>query len=245
MGDSGVKIGPQEIDDFRKSGFVVLPGFTTADDVARIRALLLELYRRFPQLPARLAIDLGDEGWHDEAPQIPEINWTMRLAPALARTLALRRGRLVATRLLGRPAEPTGFDHAILKPPHNDRETPWHQDAAYCEASGPCGSVHVWIPLQDVTLEMGCMEFVPGSHLGPVLPHHRRGHRPTAHALEAEGVDRSRAVPCPLRAGDATVHLPRTLHRTGPNRSGTPRLAWILEFGARRGPLWRRWLRRR
>jgi hypothetical protein len=31
------------------------------------------------------------------------------------------------------------------------------------------------------------------------------------------------------------VHFPRTVHYTGPNRTGTPRLAWALEFGPRRG----------
>jgi hypothetical protein len=28
----------------------------------------------------------------------------------------------------------------------------------------------------------------------------------------------------------ATVHLPATLHHTGPNRSNGARLAWILQF---------------
>jgi ectoine hydroxylase-related dioxygenase (phytanoyl-CoA dioxygenase family) len=47
-------------------------------------------------------------------------------------------------------------------------------------------------------------------------------------------VDVSRAVACPLRAGDVTVHFPRTLHFAGPNLNGVPRLAWSLEFGPRR-----------
>jgi len=47
-------------------------------------------------------------------------------------------------------------------------------------------------------------------------------------------VDVSRAVACPLRAGDVTVHFPRTLHYTGPNLTAVPRLAWSLEFGPRR-----------
>jgi ectoine hydroxylase-related dioxygenase (phytanoyl-CoA dioxygenase family) len=47
-------------------------------------------------------------------------------------------------------------------------------------------------------------------------------------------VDSARAVACPLRAGDMTVHFPRTLHYTGPNLTAIPRLAWSLEFGPRR-----------
>ena len=235
-------LAPEQVDAFRRTGFLALSDFTTPSDVDFIREILLGLYRRFTRLSPRHAVDLGDEGWHDGAPQIPEINWTMRLEPALRAAVALERGRAIASELLGRPVEATGFDHAILKPPRNGRDTPWHQDEAYAENRGPFGSVHVWIPLQDVSLEMGCMEFIPGSHIGPVLPHHRRGHRPAAHVLEADGIDASTAVACPLRAGGATLHLPRTLHRTGPNHTDRPRLAWIVEFGQPPRARWRRWL---
>jgi len=50
-------------------------------------------------------------------------------------------------------------------------------------------------------------------------------------------------VACPLRAGDATVHLPHTLHQTGPNMTDDARVAWILEFGLARPCVpWRAWL---
>ena len=52
---------------------------------------------------------------------------------------------------------------------------------------------------------------------------------------EAVDVDPRGAVACPLRVGDATVHVPRTLHFTGPNLTASPRMAWSLEFGPRRG----------
>src|SRR5262249_14441909 len=194
-------------------------------------------------LPERCAVDLGDEGRHAGAPQIPEINWTVRLTPELERTRTFAAACAVATELLAGPAEYTGFDHAILKPPHNDRATPWHQDDAYAGQRQPPITVHFWIPVHDVPIEMGCMQFIPGSHLGPILPHHRREHRQGAHGLEAEGADTAHVVACPLRAGGATAHLPRTLHQTGPNTTNEPRLAWILEFGpAPRRARWRAWL---
>jgi hypothetical protein len=230
---------------FRRQGFLVLRHLTTTADVERIREIVLDLYARFGSLPAGHTVDLGDDGRPTGQGQIPEINWAARLAPALRRTLACRRARQIAAQLLGRPVEATGYDHAILKPPFNRRETPWHQDEAYTSDRGVFGSVHVWIPLQDVTAAMGCMEFVPGSHTGLLLPHHRKGRRASAHALETEQVDAAQAVVCPLRVGEATVHLPRTLHRTGPNLTAVPRLAWSVEFGPPARPTWRRWLRPR
>jgi ectoine hydroxylase-related dioxygenase (phytanoyl-CoA dioxygenase family) len=40
-------------------------------------------------------------------------------------------------------------------------------------------------------------------------------------------------VVCPLEAGGATIHLPKTLHYTGPNNTDTTRYAWIVQFGVR------------
>jgi len=152
------------------------------------------------------------------------------LAPQLARTLTFTRCAAVAERLLGRPVEHR-FDHAICKPAFNGAATSWHQDEAYA-LERKILSAHFWVPLQDVTRDM---EFIPGGPRGALGRHHRRDRLRDAHALELVGLDASHAVPCPIHAGDATVHFPRTVHYTGPSRTGTPRLAWALEFGPRRG----------
>jgi hypothetical protein len=223
-----------QIEAFWRTGFLAVEHLTSVDDLERIRRRLTALFGRFHALPGRHAFDLGDEGRHRGVQQIPEINWTIRLAPELKRTRTFAAAREVAAELLAGPVEHTGFDHAILKPPHNGRATPWHQDGAYAGPGSLATTVHFWIPLHDVSLEMGCMQFIPGSHLGPMLPHHRRDHRQSAHVMEVDGIDIQHAVVCPLSAGDATVHLPRTLHHTGPNQTDEPRLAWILEFGPAR-----------
>jgi hypothetical protein len=215
---------------FHRLGFMVVTGLTTREDLDTIAGLLTGLYRRFHELAgARRAHDLGP----GQARPILEINQTVDLEPELAGTLTFRRCAALAERLLGKPVEHR-FDHAIYKPPFNGAATSWHQDEAYALERRVL-SVHFWVPLQDVTRDMGCMEFIPESHRGSIGRHYRRGRLPDAHALELVGLDTSRAVACPIRAGDATAHLPRTAHYTGPNLTGTPRLAWALEFGPRRG----------
>ena len=217
---------------FHRLGFMVVTDLTTREDLAVVSQLLAGLYRRFAELmDARRAHDLGSEQ-HDARP-ILEINQTVELQPRLADTLTFRRCASLAERLLGRPVEHR-FDHAIYKPPFNGAATSWHQDEAYA-LERKILSVHFWVPLQDVTRDMGCMEFIPGSHRGALGRHHRRDRLRDAHALELVGLDTSQSVPCPIRAGDATLHFPRTVHYTGPNRTGSPRLAWALEFGPRRG----------
>ena len=224
-------VSARQVADFHREGFVVVERVTTRDEVEHIARLLARLYGRYRHfIRVRRAHDLAG-GSDDGIPQILEINRTLELEPALRSTLAFARCRALAETLLGKTVE-YRFDHAIYKPPFNNAATAWHQDGAYSLEPGLV-TTHFWIPLQDVTVEMGCMHFIPGSHLRGLLPHRLRPG--CSHALEVPDVDPREAVACPLRAGDATVHVPRTLHYTGPNLTPWPRIAWSLEFGPRRG----------
>lgn len=215
---------------FHRDGFVVLPQVTTVEDLQRISRIMARLYRRYHALARqRRAWDLGAG---NDLPEILEINQTIALEPELEATVTFRACRALAEALLGRPVE-YRFDHAIYKPAFNGRATAWHQDEAYT-LDPRLVTAHFWVPMHDVSVQMGCMQFIPGSHREQIRPHHRLQHLRHAHALEVDDVDTTRAVACPLRAGDMTVHMPRTLHYTGPNVTSTPRLAWSLEFGPRR-----------
>lgn len=219
------------IETFQRDGFTVVERVTTLADLEHISRVMARLYRQYNTLARmRRAWDLGPGSGGDQ-PEILEINQTIDLEPELESTLTFQRCRALAEALLGRPVE-YRFDHAIYKPPFNGRATAWHQDEAYT-LDPHLVTAHFWVPMQDVSVEMGCMQFIPGSHRERVA-HHRLQHLRHAHALEASNVDASRAVACPLPAGGVTVHMPRTLHYTGPNLTSRPRLAWSLEFGPRR-----------
>ena len=220
------------ISEFHRDGFTVIERVTTPEDLGRIAHLMARLYRRYHHLARRrCAWDLG-VAVAGESPEILEINQTVQLEPELKETLTFQRCRVLAEALLNRPVE-YRFDHAIYKPAFNGRATAWHQDEAYT-LDPALVTAHFWVPVQDVSIEMGCMQFIPGSHRERIRPHHRLERLRHAHALETDDVDVSRAIACPLRAGDVTVHFPRTLHYTGPNLTAVPRLAWSLEFGPRR-----------
>jgi hypothetical protein len=225
-------VSPALITALYRDGFAVIKGVTTAEDLDRITRLMARLYRQFPSLLRQhRAWDLGVAA-AGELPEIPEINQTIALEPELKETQTFSRCKELAEALLGTPVE-YRYDHAIYKPAFNGRPTAWHQDEAYT-LDPSLVTAHFWVPVQDVSVEMGCMQFIPGSHRERIRPHRRLERLRHVHALETCDVDASRAVACPLRAGDVTVHFPRTLHYTGPNLTGVPRLAWSLEFGPRR-----------
>jgi ectoine hydroxylase-related dioxygenase (phytanoyl-CoA dioxygenase family) len=226
---------PQQIVQFHREGFLALQAITTPEDVAHIRELLDGLFARFDELPKDLALDLGDVKTHGGKQRTPQINMASQFEPRLKETLYFRNAQAVAEQLLGQGAS-SSWDHAILKPPHNGRETPWHQDLSYpSHSSGNWELLRMgcnfWMPLQDATVESGCMQFIPHSHLGNLQPHHPVGHDPRVHTLMTDKADASKAVPCPIPAGGCTIHLPKTMHYTAPNDTDIPRRTYILFFG--------------
>ena len=81
-----------------------------------------------------------------------------------------RRLHLLLDQLLG-----TGRvlfqEMALVKPPRIGSEKPWHQDASYFRVTEPDLIVGVWIALDPALRRNGCMEVIPGSHLGGGVPH--------------------------------------------------------------------------
>jgi ectoine hydroxylase-related dioxygenase (phytanoyl-CoA dioxygenase family) len=84
--------------------------------------------------------------------------------------------------------------------------------------------------MHDVSVEMGAMQFVSGSHKRGLLPH-RHEDEPVHNVLTvAEPIDLSNVVACPLKMGGATFHHSETLHYTAPNATAQTRLAFPMEF---------------
>src|SRR5262249_61189283 len=100
-------LAAEQIQAFWSTGFLVVEGLTCQNDLGRIHQRLNALFARFHELPGRHAFDLGDEGRHAGVQQIPEINWTTRLVPALKRTRTFRAARALAPAPLAGPAAPT------------------------------------------------------------------------------------------------------------------------------------------
>src|SRR2546421_63040 len=85
-------------------------------------------------------------------------------------------------------------------------------------------------PLDDVDLENGCMQFVPGAHR-EVRQHYVASGDPTdqGRLLATDDFDTDEVVACPLPAGGCTIHTEGTLHFTGPNTSAArTRRAYIF-----------------
>ena len=221
-----LSIDDDQVAFFCERGYLVIESITTPDEVGSLREIYDRLFDERAGRDEGNQYDLAGTDEEDAPAKLPQIVNPVNYAPELADTLFRINSAEVGRRLLGEEAEYQG-EHAIMKPPEIGEAAPWHQDEAYWKGELEYDSLSVWMALQDTTVESGCMQFIPGSHLGDVLPHHTIGHDPRIHGLEVDEVDDSGAVACPIPAGGATIHHCRTLHYTGPNRTDTTRRAYI------------------
>jgi hypothetical protein len=175
--------------------------------------------------------DLAGSDEEGKEAALPQILNPAKYAPELTEGKYLNTIREIAKQLFGPEAE-AGIAHAIFKPAGMGAPTPWHQDEAYWDPSQQYQNASIWMPLQEATIENGCLWFVPGSHEWPVLEHRPIGGDVRVHGLEIVDLDVTKsAVACPLPAGGITIHRNRTAHYAGPNTSSIPRRALILGTG--------------
>jgi phytanoyl-CoA hydroxylase len=111
----------------------------------------------------------------------------------------------------------------FAKPATVGSRTPEHQEEPY-HFIRPAEFVTLWLALDRVTDENGPVTFFVGSHKMGVLPHRYQdagGNLLTVRDLDA--LEALPAMPFELEPGDATMHHPRTVHFSEPNRSGRRR----------------------
>jgi len=198
---------------FYRDGFTAVHEFASVTDIDQTRELLMSLLKRFAE------------------PQQRVLGGCLQLERRLVLAQCFTKIRGIAQQLLG-PEARFRYDQVFVKHPHSNWPTQWHQDDAFAYKPGDSTlKATFWLPLQHVTLESGCLQFIPGSHKAELLPHYPLSEGVLS-PLVTDCVDITQAVPCPIAAGDLTIHHGRTLHYAGPNITDSPRMAWAVEFTA-------------
>ncbi len=89
-------------------------------------------------------------------------------------------------------------------------QIPWHQDNGVILPEADQSSIlTVWIPLNQATVQNGCLQVIPRSHRGDL-----NSHCPTERgvAIPESLLPIERATPLPMRPGSVLLMTPRTVH---------------------------------
>jgi hypothetical protein len=225
-----------EVSFFRDNGFLAVERLTTDDEIAWLRRIYEHIFDPANAGQAGAPLDRSGTLAPGEASRLEQAFFPEIQFPEILKSGFHRNAKRYAAALLGVEArELTCWGHMIRKPP-GGRSAPWHQDHAYWEPEFDYCALGVWLPMHDVSVEMGAMQFIPGSHKRGLLAH-RHADTPANNLLEVDApFDPASAVACPLKAGGATFHHAETLHYTAPNATGRPRLAFPMEFQRKPAP---------
>ena len=101
----------------------------------------------------------------------------------------------------------------------------FHQDNQYTRFDGP--GINLWIALSPMTPENGCLQVVPRSHVSGTID---SVPSPDGDNHRTVAQDPKRFLPIRMRAGDAIAFSRLTLHGSGANTTGEPRVAYAVQF---------------
>lgn len=118
-------------------------------------------------------------------------------------------------------------DQALYKPAYHGGPVYWHQDNAYWRCTPP-NLVSCWLTLDDVNVDNGAMQFIPGTHFKAV--EHGRAQTTTALLDSGDQVGDAQPVVVDLPAGGIAIHHCQTLHHTAPNTTERQRRAFAIHF---------------
>jgi len=206
----------EQVEQYRRDGFITLPGFFTEAELAPVDAYLERN---------------ADVEWaHKNDDPLREAHYHSRPLYDLCTAPRL----LDAMEQLLGPDVVLLYSHILNKKPGGLRVA-WHQDGPYWWRVEPKIAVTAWIALDDATPENGCMRVIPGTHQG----HRDLGQRLTdtpdliqdrPYELPPDVVDPSRAVDLLMKRGDLSLHDSYLIHGSEPNRSGRRRAALTVRY---------------
>jgi ectoine hydroxylase-related dioxygenase (phytanoyl-CoA dioxygenase family) len=223
MGD--YEVTPEQATDYRKNGHALLRGVAAPEVAARYKEKISAAVKRLnaERRPMEERDTYGKAFlqtmnlWlHDEA--VKEFVFARRFAK-------------LAADLMGVPSVRLYHDQALYKEPGGG-PTPWHQDQYYWPLDTP-NTITMWMPLVDITPDMGVMAFASGSQKDGYISSLEISDASESH-FRNYITERKFSIsqPAAMRAGDATFHSGWTLHNATPNTTGKMREVMTIIYFA-------------
>jgi Phytanoyl-CoA dioxygenase (PhyH) len=223
-----------QVEQFFETGYLVLPGTFTADQLARMEGAFERLEAR-AQLLSETAPVEGSlfvvERREGRPLRIERIVWCGGAEPELGRLGRSPKLTRPAAQLLGGPEMDQLINQAHIKNPGDGVSFHFHQDSyhrrygteLFSDVNGRGSFVQTLTALDAMDATNGGLWVVPKSHLG--------GHIATTDGRLPEGAfERADAVPLSLAAGDSVLFGPFTVHGSGLNAGSSPRRVFINGF---------------
>jgi phytanoyl-CoA hydroxylase len=218
-------ITDDEVERYRRDGFVLIPDFLSADELEEWRGVVER------GVQARLTRDdelsnAGGDAYYQKV--FTQVSGLIRIDDRMRELLLDPRLGDVAAALTGVERMRLWNDQALFKPPWGN-PTAWHLDAPYWSFEDR-DALTIWVALDPATVENGCLWYLPGTH---------RSARFDAFELDSNlgGIfdtypewKEIEAAPAVLPAGGADWHNGLVAHGAGANMTPRGRRAMTCAY---------------
>lgn len=226
--DSEYPLSAEQVEAFQRDGYIVLRQVLTPEEIAAYRPIILDAVHHALVLEGRAEAKPMEERDTLGKAFLQVLHLWERYEPMRAFSLSKRLGG-IAAKLLRTSAVRFYHDQVLFKEPGGGH-TPWHQDGYYIPLD-PDRVLTMWMPLVEVTPEMGTMSYAAGSHReGPLfaLPTSDESETRYDQLVAERGWD-VRATGA-MQPGDVAIHSLWTLHHAGPNATDRTREAAVMLY---------------
>lgn len=224
--DTDYALTAEQIAAFQKNGHIMLPSVCSTEEIAAYRPVLNAATERYKTENR----PLEERDTYGKA-FLQIMNLWVRDNDVRKFTLARRFAKIAADLMQAEGAR-LYHDQALYKEAHGGH-TPWHQDQYYwpLDTQG-IQAVTMWMPLVDVSIDMGALTFASGSQQDGFMGHIEisdKSDQIFADYVAKKGYPVHNEV---MKAGDATFHAGWTLHCAPGNASDTMREVMTIIYFA-------------
>lgn len=113
-----------------------------------------------------------------------------------------------------------------IKNAKSDKYVSWHQDATYWNFMPKLSGLTVWVTLSGATRDMGCIQYLKGSHKANQVSHNDiKNNNNLLMRGQTVNYDVKDTVYAECEPGSFLIHSPYIMHGSDKNNSDIPRLA--------------------
>jgi phytanoyl-CoA hydroxylase len=202
---------------FEQDGFVAVPRFCDAAELQALEAALARfIAERVPALPV-------EHVFYEDKANLGTLKQIQRMHEHddFFGEFFEGKPKRLAEEILGEKVVGKNLQY-FNKPPALGQATPPHQDGFYFMLE-PCRALTMWMALDMVDEENGCVRYVRASHTRGMRPHGRTKTLGFSQGITdfAQSADSKNEVACLAQPGDLLAHHALTIHRADANASAT------------------------
>jgi len=214
----------EQIRSYQNNGYIVIDDFLSPEELEDWREKVMKAVsdRAGQKMPGKELKTGEDDGINEDAGYFGKvfdqlINLWQTDEGVKKLMLDPRIGQMAA-QLAGVDGIRIWHDQALFKRPWAN-PTAWHLDTPFWSFSDR-RALSIWVALDDVTLENGCMFFIPGSYKETTFDSPQIGKNVGEIFNQYTQFKNTRAFPAVMKAGSCTFHNGLTIH--GAHANMTP-----------------------